>query len=143
MRKFANLAKEQEIELDIELDSRLTNVVIDPDRIEQVLTNLIDNALRHTKKSGKIVIKTKRTLLGEMLIEVTDTGVGIPEEDLPFVFERFYKADKARTRGAGTGLGLSIVRNIIQAHGGTISVSSKIGKGTTFSMVLPTHNLSN
>jgi len=143
MRKFSNLAKEQEIELDSQLDTRLKDVLIDPDRIEQVLTNLIDNALRHTKRTGKITIKSKKTILGEMLIEVIDTGVGIPEEDLPFVFERFYKADKARIRGSGTGLGLSIVKNIIQAHGGSISVSSKIGQGTTFSIVLPTHNLSN
>ncbi|TCS84102.1 ATP-binding protein [Tepidibacillus fermentans] len=141
IRKFFNIAKEHEIELVSEVDSRLINVVIDPDRIEQVLTNLIDNALRHTKKNGEIKIKARKKSLGEMLIEVSDTGVGIPEEDLPFVFERFYKADKARTRGSGTGLGLSIVKNIIQAHGGSISVSSKIGQGTTFSIVLPTHNL--
>ncbi|MFV9510725.1 ATP-binding protein [Tepidibacillus sp. LV47] len=143
IRKFSNIAKEHEIKLNSEVDVGLSNVVIDPDRIEQVLTNLIDNALRHTKKDGKITIKAKKKSISEMLIEVSDTGVGIPEEDLPFVFERFYKADKARTRGSGTGLGLSIVKNIIQAHGGTISVSSKIGQGTTFSMVLPTHNLVN
>ena len=71
-------------------------------------------------------------------MEVSDSGSGIPEEDLPFVFERFYKADKARTRGrAGTGLGLAIVKNIIDAHRGHISVQSKIGQGTTFSFLLP------
>ena len=71
-------------------------------------------------------------------VEVSDSGSGIPEEDLPFVFERFYKADKARTRGrAGTGFGLAIVKNIIDAHRGHISVQSKIGQGTTFSFLLP------
>jgi two-component system sensor histidine kinase ResE len=71
-------------------------------------------------------------------MEVKDSGSGIPEEDLPFVFERFYKADKARTRGrAGTGLGLAIAKNIIDAHRGTISVKSKLGLGTTFSFLLP------
>ena len=71
-------------------------------------------------------------------MEVSDSGSGIPEEDLPFVFERFYKADKARTRGrAGTGLGLAIAKNIIDAHRGHISVQSKIGQGTTFTFLLP------
>ena len=69
---------------------------------------------------------------------VEDTGTGIPEEDLPFVFERFYKADKARTRGrSGTGLGLAIAKNIVEAHGGFITVQSKLGEGTTFSFLIP------
>jgi two-component system sensor histidine kinase ResE len=71
-------------------------------------------------------------------IDIQDSGTGIPEEDLPFVFERFYKADKARTRGSsGTGIGLSIVKNLIEAHGGSVSVQSREGQGTTFSMILP------
>ena len=110
---------------------------IDPDRIEQVLTNLIDNALRHTPESGTVTVNYQPTTSG-VLVEVSDSGSGIPEEDLPFVFERFYKADKARTRGkAGTGLGLAIARNIIEAHNGQISVHSKIDQGTTFSFFLP------
>lgn len=70
-------------------------------------------------------------------VEVSDSGSGIPKEDLPFVFERFYKADKARTRGSGTGLGLSIAKHIIDAHKGHISVRSKLGHGTTFSFMIP------
>ena len=143
-RKFANIEKQNQVQIIHDVDDRLNSVFIDVDRIEQVLTNLIDNAIRHTKPNGTITIKASIKSANEMLLEVKDTGVGIPEEDLPFVFERFYKADKARTRGqsGGTGLGLSIVKNIVQAHGGTISVSSQLGVGTTFSITIPTHNLS-
>jgi two-component system sensor histidine kinase ResE len=104
--------------------------------MEQVLTNLIDNALRHTPSKGSVTIRARgdKTLL----LEISDTGSGIPQEDLPFVFERFYKADKARTRGrvGGTGLGLAIAKNLVEAHGGTISVQSKVGEGTTFTIAL-------
>lgn len=137
IRKFNGVAKEQGIHL--QLDWRAEDGVFqfDSDRMEQVLTNLIDNAIRHTGEGGTI---TLRTLFkgGTYTIEIEDTGSGIPAEDLPFVFERFYKADKARTRGrAGTGLGLSIVKNIVEGHQGTISVRSKLGEGTTFSIQLP------
>ncbi|HLO12302.1 MAG TPA: ATP-binding protein, partial [Pseudoneobacillus sp.] len=137
IHKFQGLAKDNEIQLTVEIGSGISTVSFDPDRIEQVLTNLIDNAIRHTPKGGLV----KLTVSNEeqaIKIEVKDSGSGIPEEDLPFVFERFYKADKARTRGrAGTGLGLAIAKNIIDAHRGHISVQSKMGLGTTFSFLLP------
>jgi two-component system sensor histidine kinase ResE len=135
-RKFSSLARERGIALLLDISSGQTHVPIDPDRMEQVLTNLIDNALRHTPNDGMVTIRVR----GEqpLLLEVSDTGSGIPQADLPFVFERFYKADKARTRGrAGTGLGLAIAKNIVEAHGGTISVQSKQGEGTTFTISLP------
>ncbi len=141
-RKFSALANDLEISLIEELDNYLPNVFFDVDRMEQVLTNLIDNALRHTPKGGRITLRAKRKGSSKIIIEVEDSGIGISEEDLPFVFERFYKADKARTRGqSGTGLGLSIVKNIIQSHEGNIRVRSKIGQGTTFSIILPTNNI--
>jgi two-component system sensor histidine kinase ResE len=140
-RKFQGLAKEKMISLQAHLDLDETLYVIDPDRIEQVLTNLIDNAIRHTSENGSVSITVTNKKNG-ITINVQDSGSGIPEEDLPFVFERFYKADKARTRGrAGTGLGLAIAKNLVEAHQGKIQVHSKIGEGTTFSIFLPRKRL--
>lgn len=137
IRKFQGLAKEKEISLEHDLQSKGVPIQIDPDRIEQVMTNLIDNAIRHTPQNGEVKVLERSDERG-LFIEVKDSGSGIPEEDLPFVFERFYKADKARTRGrSGTGLGLAIAKNIIEAHKGHITVQSKTGHGTTFSIFIP------
>ncbi|MED1468094.1 ATP-binding protein [Bacillus salipaludis] len=137
IHKFQGLAKEHEILLSSNIGNIVSPISFDPDRIEQVLTNLIDNAIRHTPKDGRVTLKVSEEN-NRIVMEVSDSGSGIPEEDLPFVFERFYKADKARTRGrSGTGLGLAIAKNIIEAHRGHISVHSKIGQGTTFSFFLP------
>jgi two-component system, OmpR family, sensor histidine kinase ResE len=135
--KFHGLAKEKGIDLLVEIDTNESVFRFDPDRIEQVLTNLIDNAIRHVPESAAIMISGRMDDRG-LYIEVSDQGPGIPEEDLPFLFERFYKADKSRTRGvSGTGLGLAIAKNIIEAHRGIISVKSKLGQGTTFSFFIP------
>ena len=136
--KFIGLAKEKKVSIYFESDVGLNKEIsIDPDRIEQVLTNLIDNALRHTPTGGEVTVSLKEKK-GGFLFHVRDTGSGIPEEDLPFVFERFYKADKARTRGkSGTGLGLAIAKNIIESHKGHIQVQSKVDQGTTFTFFLP------
>lgn len=135
--KFKGLASENQVSLESEIELTGQTWQMDADRIEQVLTNLIDNAIRHTNENGTIKLSQKMHAKG-IEISVQDDGTGIPEEDLPFVFERFYKADKARTRGrAGTGLGLAIAKNIIDAHNGTITVQSKLGQGTTFTFILP------
>ncbi|MBU8879156.1 cell wall metabolism sensor histidine kinase WalK [Bacillus sp. FJAT-29790] len=137
IRKFHGLAKDKDIQLSQKLDGQDIRINVDPDRLEQVLTNLIDNAIRHTPNMGNVTVSEHSDEQG-LYIEVTDSGSGIPEEDLPFVFERFYKADKARTRGqSGTGLGLAIAKNIISAHKGRITVQSKLGHGTTFSIFIP------
>jgi two-component system, OmpR family, sensor histidine kinase ResE len=139
-KKFMGVAKVSNVRLEIQVETMKKVYTFDPDRIEQVLTNLVDNAIRHTHEDGLVRIIVKDSEKG-LQVEVSDNGSGIPEEDLPFVFERFYKADKARTRGrSGTGLGLAIVKNIIDAHQGTIYVKSKIGQGTTFVFVLPHEN---
>jgi two-component system, OmpR family, sensor histidine kinase ResE len=135
--KFHGLAKEKGIDLLVDIDTNEPVFRFDPDRIEQVLTNLIDNAIRHVPESAAIMISSRMDDRG-LYLEVNDQGPGIPEEDLPFLFERFYKADKSRTRGvSGTGLGLAIAKNIIEAHRGIISVKSKLGQGTTFSFFIP------
>lgn len=139
-RKFAVLAKERNIPIEVQFQS-MDPVLpeADEDRLEQVLTNLLDNALRHSSEGQPIHIRTERTDNEWLWIHIEDHGQGIPSEDVPYVFERFYKADKARKRGpsGGTGLGLAIVKNIIEAHQGHIRVDSTLGKGTTFSIALP------
>lgn len=137
-RKFSTLARDRHINLQLSVESTIDTYFLDPDRMEQVLTNLIDNAMRHTPDGGNVTLRISGD--DALILQVSDTGSGIPKEDLPFVFERFYKADKARTRGrAGTGLGLAIAKNIVVAHGGQISVQSKLGEGTTFTISLPPH----
>ncbi|RWR15013.1 ATP-binding protein [Siminovitchia fortis] len=135
--KFQTIARDNNIELKSHIEKEGIMFSLDPDKIEQVLTNLIDNAIRYTHENGKITV-TQSVVKGGITISVEDDGTGIPEEDLPFVFERFYKADKARTRGrAGTGLGLAIAKNIVNAHQGQLTVASKLGEGTTFTLFLP------
>ncbi|MDL5022330.1 ATP-binding protein [Bacillus velezensis] len=137
-RKFSGVAKEKGVSLTEDISVSQPECVFDEDKMEQVFTNLIDNALRHTESDGSVHIAAQ-TVKDGLKIDIKDSGSGIPEEDLPFIFERFYKADKARTRGrAGTGLGLAIVKNIVEAHGGSIAVHSSIDKGTTFTFYIPT-----
>lgn len=103
----------------------------DSDRLAQVLVNLIDNALRHTPAGGSVTVDVRASDAGATLV-VRDTGVGIPFNDLPHVFERFYVVERSRAREAtGTGLGLSIVKGIVEAHGGTVTADSEFGVGTT------------
>ncbi len=142
-RKFGVYAKERGVKLIADIpDSMLVVEQADEDRLEQILTNLLDNALRHTASGKSILIRGAAVEVnGEPYIqlEIKDEGKGIPPEDAPFIFERFYKADKARTRGAsgGTGLGLAIVKNLIDLHQGTIAVDSIVNVGTTFTILLP------
>ncbi|MCD2369986.1 ATP-binding protein [Bacillus sp. BS3(2021)] len=136
-RKFYGVAGDKEITLSHNLDLHEAKFVFDPDKMEQVLTNLIDNAIRHTNAGGTVHVDVQSVQSG-LKIAVKDSGSGIPEEDLPFIFERFYKADKARTRGkGGTGLGLAIVKNIVDAHNGSITVHSMLNEGTSFTFYIP------
>ncbi|MEV6818629.1 ATP-binding protein [Nocardiopsis dassonvillei] len=112
-------------------------VVADRTRLVQVVGNLLGNALRHTPAHGTVTVRARRSD-GEAVVEVADTGVGIPAEDLPHVFDRFWRADKSRNRRTGgSGLGLAIVRNLVELHGGTVAVESTVGEGTTFTVRLP------
>lgn len=137
-QKFVQRGREKDIDVSFETAfNHEATLMIDEDRIEQVLTNLIDNAIRHTLHGGHVKVLVDQQV-NFARIRVQDDGAGIPKEDLPYVFERFYKADKARTRGkAGTGLGLAIARNIVEAHKGRILVESTVDVGTTFMFYLP------
>lgn len=112
-------------------------VMGDPDRLRQLLLNLVDNALKYTPAGGEVTLSLQREP-GWVCIAVSDTGIGIPPEDLPHIFERFYRSDKARTRGkGGTGLGLAIAKWIAEAHNGRITVESAPNRGSTFTVWLP------
>lgn len=142
-RKFGALCKERGIALRLSFpETSIRMEHADEDRLEQVLTNLLDNAVRHTPEGSWIELRVKRLTEQKeesVQIEIADGGRGIPREDLPYIFERFYKADKARTRAStgGTGLGLAIVKNIVDAHHATISAESELGSGTTFTIKIP------
>jgi signal transduction histidine kinase len=120
------------------VEGSLQPVDIDPGRIRQVLRNLLDNAIRHTPPGGTITLSAAPEGQGFVRFHVADTGSGIEAEDLPHVFEHFYKADPARERSrSGSGIGLAIVKQIIEAHGGTVTVESEPGRGSIFSFSVP------
>ncbi|MEW6182647.1 MAG: two-component system histidine kinase PnpS [Bacillota bacterium] len=133
---FEKRASEHGLKLSVELPPSLPEVHGDPELIGQVFSNLIDNALKFTSQ-GEIVIKAV-TSPGWIKVDVRDTGIGIPKESLPRIFERFYRVEKARSRASGgTGLGLAIVKHIVEAHGGRVDVESELGGGSRFSFYLP------
>lgn len=119
------------------IDASIPETPLDPDLMSKAIGNLIDNAIKYTPSGGKIELKAEIEL-DKLKIECIDNGIGIPQEDLARVFERFYRVDKSRSREmGGTGLGLSIVKHIIQLHQGEVSVQSEINKGSTFTIKLP------
>ena len=132
-------AKRGQLDLILDLPAALPPVLADPERIHQVVTNLLHNAIKFTPEGGEITLQAHLDKGEEaIVISVHDTGIGIPKEDLSRIFERFYKSDRARTRGrGGTGLGLAISRHIVQAHNGRIWVKSKEHKGSSFYFTLP------
>jgi two-component system phosphate regulon sensor histidine kinase PhoR len=106
-------------------------------RLEQALLNLMANAIKFNRAGGEVRVRAHRQD-GQVMIAIADTGVGIPSQDLPRIFERFYRVDKARSRQVGgTGLGLSIVKHVVERMNGTIRVESQLGKGSTFTLLLP------
>jgi signal transduction histidine kinase len=111
-------------------------VMVDPDRLLQVLGNLVSNALRHTGTGGRVALSAVRSN-GQVLLRVQDTGPGIPTEDLPYIFDRFYRGDKSRSSDGASGLGLAIARSLVEAHGGRITVENVPGGGAQFSVSLP------
>ncbi|MCK4828924.1 ATP-binding protein, partial [bacterium] len=121
----------------IDIPKNMPDIFVDETRIKQVLLNLIDNAIKYNHLNGEISIFAQE-VNNFIKIDLADTGIGIPNKDLPRLFERFYRVDKARSRElGGTGLGLSIVKHIIQSHDGEVSVQSVEGQGSTFSFTIP------
>jgi two-component system OmpR family sensor kinase/two-component system sensor histidine kinase BaeS len=134
---FGPQASDRGVTLALKLPSELPTVVADWRRVAQVLGNLLTNALRHTPQGGCVTLSATAD---EGMVEVTvaDTGMGIPPEDLPYIFERFWRGEKSRSRAGGeTGLGLAIARQLVEMHGGTIDVESTPGKGSKFQFTLP------
>jgi two-component system phosphate regulon sensor histidine kinase PhoR len=136
VQSFAPQAAAKNVNLELRA-IRPAIVEADEQRLSQVFVNLIDNGLRFTPEGGSVVL-TLDVDDGHAVVRVTDTGMGIPYKDLPYVFERFYVADRSRARGvSGAGLGLSIVKQIVEAHHGTVAVESTLGTGTTFTVRIP------
>ena len=130
-------AQDKEITVKIEIAEDFPYILADEARIAQVLLNLIDNAIKYNQQKGIITISAKERH-GFVQVDVSDTGIGISDKDLPRLFERFYRVDKARSRElGGTGLGLSIVKHIVSAHHGEVSAQSILGQGSTFSFSIP------
>jgi len=130
-------ALEKDLSLSLNVPSQLPDVAADARRIQEVLQNLLDNAIQYTLPGGKIVLSTELRN-GEVVFTVADTGIGIPQADQPRIFERFYRVDVARSREAGgTGLGLSIAKHLVEAHGGRIWVNSEVGSGSKFHFSIP------
>ncbi len=139
LRRMHLAMEEKKQTLSVSIPESIPPVGGSRDKLEQVFVNIISNAVKYTDDGGKITV-----FAGEMydyvFIKVIDTGMGIPEGDLPFIFDRFYRVDKARSRAAGgTGLGLAIAKEIVESHGGKISVTSKVGEGTEFAINLPVY----
>jgi len=137
IESFDPQAQERDSRVELDLPGDLPAVSADPDRIYQVVVNLLSNALRFNRPGGEIVISA-RPENSLVRVAIEDSGPGIASEQLSRIWERFHRADSSRARlDGGTGLGLAIVRSIVEAHGGTVSVESELGKGSTFSFTLP------
>ena len=131
-------AREQGIEMEVAAPTGLPLCLLDSERTSQILGNLLDNALRHTPRGGRVALRVCQPEGDTLIVDVEDTGEGISPEHLPHVFERFYRVDSSRARGGGTGLGLAIAKHLAQAQGGDVTVESTPGQGSVFRVSVPT-----
>ena len=136
LSKARERAQAAQLEFMTRLPDALPAVLGDANRLEQVVNNLLDNAVKYTPAGGQVELSAAAGP-EVVAISVRDTGPGIPREDQARVFERFYRGDRARASDGGSGLGLAISREIVQAHGGRIQVESQVGRGTTMTILLP------
>jgi two-component system phosphate regulon sensor histidine kinase PhoR len=139
VRDWEKKLVEKRLKVMVDLPERVAIVRADETRLQEVLYNLLDNAVKYSHEKGEIRLHAEQGNNGEIALSVSDSGVGIGKNDLPRIFERFYRADKARSPESirGTGLGLSIVKHIAQLHGGRVEAESELGKGTTIRVLLP------
>ena len=137
-KKYESRFQEKQVQFSISIPESNIMIWVDPDRLEQVLVNLLMNALQFTNPGDSVSLSAQQ-YRNELKIQVQDTGSGIAEEHLPHIFTRFYRVDKSRSRqSGGSGIGLTISKHLVEAHGGTITVNSAgIGSGTTFTISLP------
>jgi two-component system, OmpR family, phosphate regulon sensor histidine kinase PhoR len=134
---LAAVAQERRVAVEVVEEESLPALPGDADSIERLVLNLLDNAIKYNQPDGEVRVRLSQADQHAVL-EVSDTGIGIPQESLGRIFERFYRVDKGRARDdGGTGLGLAIVKHVAQAHGGQVDVESRAGKGTTFRVRLP------
>jgi two-component system phosphate regulon sensor histidine kinase PhoR len=137
LSKVQPLMQKKEIALEVELPPKMPELHLDKDKITTVLVNILGNAAKYTPQAGRVSLKVKCDD-GRLRASVEDTGVGISPEDLPKVFDKFFRSDDPRVQAeVGTGLGLSLAREVVRMHGGEITVESELDKGSTFTMALP------
>jgi len=135
-KTMVSSAEGKGVDFSIKLEDNLPKAKFDSNKIIQVLTNLISNAIKFTPEKGRVTVCVQHQS-EDLVIRVSDTGMGIPREALPKIFERFYRVHRPRKQIQGTGLGLAIVKKIVMMHGGRIEVESEVDQGTTFTVFLP------
>ncbi len=135
--QLSDLAEARDISLSLQREGSLPRIVADRARLKQVFINLLDNAIKYNRQGGAVTVRLDTGGQGVM-VKVTDTGEGVPAQDLPHIFEKMYRVERRQGRYVeGSGLGLSIVQRIVEQHGGSISVESRVGEGSTFTVTLP------
>jgi two-component system phosphate regulon sensor histidine kinase PhoR len=131
-------AREKKIDVVSEIPESLPLIRADRDRLSQVLINVLDNAVKFTPEAGSVKLSADAAAGNEVVVHITDTGIGVPRDEIGRLGERFYRVDKTRSRElGGTGLGLSIVKHLMTAHGGRMEIESQLGRGTTVSLHIP------
>ena len=142
VRDWEKKLKSKQLSIVVDVPTELSPICVDRTRLQEALYNLLDNAVKYSRKRGEIRLSARQND-GEIELIVSDQGIGIAKEDLPRIFERFYRADKARSpdKVRGTGLGLAIVKHVAQLHGGRVEADSELGKGTTIRVLLPVKNV--
>jgi len=138
LEALAPLADERRVALRADVPRGLPRIDVDPDRLRQIVQNLVENAVRYTPSGGEILVTMQADDADSVRLAVSDTGVGVDAADLPHIFRHFYRADQSRARSSGgMGLGLAIVKSLVEAHGGRVTVDSAVGRGSTFTVTFP------